>query len=715
MWQTSMSLSGIGLNRTDDIAGMNDNNTTLSIPKMNPFLSDYNTLHDTIPFSRIKLEDYEPAIVEGIRQGEDEVRRIVESEEQPTFRNTILALEESGEILSKVTSVFFNLLSTVTTDEMDELANKLSPMLTAHYNNISLNDRLFARIKYVYEHELDSLEGEDKELLKHYYTDFVRGGANLDGEKKEKYRALTERLSTLSLAFSKNKLDEINAYELVVSEQKEIEGLPESALEAAASLAKEHGKDGAWMFSLQATSYVPFMTYCANRRLRKEMYMAYNTICTHPNKSNNFAVVREIVDIKRQVAQLLGYDTYADYKLERRMASNRETVYKFIDELTDAYKPTAMKEVEAVREYAKADLGEGEELMPWDFSFYSNKLKEKLYNINSEAVRPYFKLENVKSGIFGLANKLYGIEFRKNINIEVYHPDVEAYEVYDEEGRFLAVFYCDFFPRKSKKSGAWMTTFQEQWVDQTGINHRPLVSIVTNITKPTADTPSLLTLDEVETFLHEFGHALHGMFANTKYVSLSGTNVFWDFVELPSQFMENYSVETDFLKTFARHYQTGEMIPDELVDAIKKSRNFNVAYACLRQLSFCLLDMAYYTQRAPFYASIPMFEKDAWAKVQLLPAVKDTCMSVQFSHIMAGGYSAGYYSYKWAEVLDADAFSKFKETGVFNRETAQSFRENVLSKGSTEHPMTLYKRFRGQEPSIKALLERNGIDTTKEK
>lgn len=676
--------------------------------KTDIFSGELNGLHGSIPFSKIKIEDYEPAINEGIRRENDAIDKIVNNQDVPTFENTILELEKSGEYLERVTTVFFNLLSAVTDDKMDELANKLSPVLTEHSNNISLNVDLFARIKAVYDNCLDSLEGEDKKLLENYYFSFIRNGAGLSDKDKAEYRVLTERLSLLSLKFSKNKLDDMNSFELVITDENQLDGLPESSLEAAKALAEEKGKDGAWIFNLQAPSYIPFMTYCKNRELRRTMYMAYNTVCTHLDERNNFAVVREIVDLSRRIAQLLGYDSYADYKLERRMASTKENVYDFIDKLVEAYKPKAIEEVEAVRALAVEEQGDDFVLEPWDFSFYSNKLREKLFNINSEVVRPYFKLENVKKGVFGLANKLYGIEFKRNENIDVYHPDVEAYEVYDKNGEYLALLYCDFFPRSSKKSGAWMTNFQEQWIDEKG-NHRPAVSVVMNFTKPTKDNPSLLTLDEVETFLHEFGHSLHGMFANTRHKSLSGTSVYWDFVELPSQFMENYSVEKDFLSTFAFHYKTGELIPDNIIEAIKNSRNFNVAYACLRQLSFCLLDMAYYTQTKPFYDSIPLFEKKAWERVQLLPDVKEACMSVQFSHIMAGGYSAGYYSYKWAEVLDADAFSLFKKNGIFDRKTADSFRENVLSKGGTAHPSVLYKNFKGEDPTIDALLERNGL------
>ena len=509
----------------------------------------------------------------------------------------------------------------------------------------------------------------------------------------------------------------MNNFTLNITDEADLEGLPESSLDLAKQTAKEKNLEG-WAFTLQAPSYSPFITYSAKRELRQKMYMEYNTVCTHDNDNNNVEIVGKIVNLHRQLAQILGYDTYADYTLVKRMAENAQNVYNLLNNLIDAYMPAAKKEVAEVEALYYADNGidastlEADSplrFMPWDFSYYSNKLKETKFNINSEMLRPYFELSKVKKGVFGLATKLYGIEFRKNTEIPVYHPDVETYDVIDKDGTFLATFYCDFHPRATKKPGAWMTSYKEQWIEPDGTNSRPQVSIVMNLSKPTENKPALLTLGEVETFLHEFGHSLHGIFANTKYRSLSGTNVYWDFVELPSQFMENYSIEKDFLNTFASHYETGEPLPDELIQRIVDSRNFNAAYACMRQVSFGLLDMAFYTLKEEYKSDLYEFEAEAWKAAQVLPKVEGTCMTVQFSHIMAGGYSAGYYSYKWAEVLDADAFSLFKETGIFNQDTAQSFRDNVLSKGGTEHPMTLYKRFRGQEPSIDALLKRTGI------
>ena len=677
---------------------------------MNPFFTTYNTPHETVPFDKITIDDFEPAIMKGIEEEDKVIEAIVNNPQAATFENTIEALENSGELLQKVTEVFFNLISAETTDEMDELAQKLSPILSEHENNITLNEKLFERVKTVYEHtNKDELTKEQRMLLQSCYDSFVRNGANLNEEDKQTYRQLTSELGILSLQFSQNKLKDQNAFTLHITNETDLEGLPESAIDAAKEEAKSRNLEG-WVFTLQAPSYGPFLTYSAKRELRQQMYMAYNTICTHDNENNNIDIVKQIVNHHREIAQLLGYKTYADYTLVKRMAQNSETVYNLLQQLLVAYKSTAEKEVEEVKQLAREMTGnEAFDLQPWDFAYYSNKLKERDYQINSEMLRPYFELSNVKKGVFGLATKLYGISFQLNQDIPVYHPDVEAYEVFDKDGTFLAVLYCDFHPRKSKKSGAWMTSYKEQWTEKNGKNSRPHVSVTMNLTKPTAEKPSLLTLSEVETFLHEFGHSLHGMFANTTYRSLSGTNVYWDFVELPSQFMENYAIEKEFLNTFAFHYQTGERLPDELIEKIVRSRNFNVAYACLRQLSFGLLDMAYYTQEKEFDADVKEFEKEAWKETQLLPQVPEACMTVQFSHIMAGGYSAGYYSYKWAEVLDADAFSLFQQNGIFDTATAQSFRDNVLSKGGTEPPMDLYVRFRGQKPSIDALLKRNGI------
>ena len=679
--------------------------------RKNPFFEPYTTPHETVPFDKIKIEDYEEAFMEGIRRDDEQIEKTISNTDEPTFDNTIINVDDDKDgyydLLSRVSTVFFNLLSAETNDEMDALAQKLQPILTKHANDLRLNKKLFERIKYVYEHHRE-LTSEEQMLLENCYDGFVRSGALLDDEGKEKLRKLTEEASMLSLQFSQNLLKENKAYTINITNEEELDGLPDTAKEAAALAAKEHGKEG-WVFTLDYPSYSPFMTYSTQRELRKQLYMMRNTICTHSNDENNINICRRIVNLRREIAQLLGFNTYADYVLKNRMASNEANVYKLLNDLISAYMPTAKAEVEDIEKKAKEMEGNDFIMEPWDFSYYSHKLQLERFNLDAEMLRPYFELSKVIEGVFGLANKLYGITFKENKDIPVYHADVKAYEVFDKDGSYLAVFYADFHPRKGKQGGAWMTEYQGQWIDKKGENVRPHVSVVMNLTKPTAEKPALLTLGEVETFLHEFGHSLHGMFANTRFESLSGTNVWWDFVELPSQFMENYAVEKDFLRTFAFHYKTGEPLPDELIDRIAKSRNFMVAYGCMRQVSFGLLDMAYYTQSKPFTDDIIPFEKKAWEKAMVLPQLPDTCMTVQFSHIMAGGYAAGYYSYKWAEVLDADAFSVFRKNGIFDKKTAQSFRDNILSKGGTEHPMTLYKRFKGGEPTIDALLERNGI------
>ena len=673
----------------------------------NPFFEPYNTPHNTVPFDRIRLEDYEEAFMEGIRRDNEQIEKTINNPEKPTFDNTIINTEEDEgyyDLLSRVSTVFFNMLSAETNDEMDALAQKIQPILTQHSNDVRLNPRLFERIRQVHLHHR-KLTPEEKQLLDNCYEGFVRSGALLDEAGKERLRQLTEEASMLSLQFSQNLLKENKAFQLHITDESQLDGLPDTAREAAALAAKEQEKQG-WVFTLDMPSYSPFMTYSTQRELRKQMYMARNTECTHDNSENNLDICKRLINLRREIAQMLGYKTYADYVLKRRMASKSRNVYRLLDDLIEAYKPTALQEKAELLKIANKDI---EKVYPWDAGFYSHKLQMKKFNLDQEMLRPYFELSKVIDGVFGLANRLYGITFKENKDIPVYHPDVKAYEVFDKDGSYLAVFYADFHPRKGKQGGAWMTEYQGQYIDRKGENVRPHVSVVMNLTKPTEDKPALLTLGEVETFLHEFGHSLHGMFANTRFESLSGTNVWWDFVELPSQFMENYAVEKEFLRTFAFHYQTGEPLPDELIQRIVKSRNFMAATACLRQVSFGLLDMAYYTKKDEFTDDIITFEKQAWKKAIIGEQLKDTCMTVQFSHIMAGGYAAGYYSYKWAEVLDADAFSVFKRRGIFDQKTAQSFRDNILSKGGTEHPMELYKRFRGGEPTIDALLKRNGI------
>lgn len=681
---------------------MNEN-----IEEKNPFFEPYNTPHDTVPFDRIRLEDYEEAFMEGIRRDNEQIEKTINNPAKPTFDNTIIDKDDQTEgyydLLDRVSTVFFNLLSAETNDEMDALAQKIQPILTQHANDVRLNPRLFERIKYVHRHHR-KLTPEEKRLLDNCYDGFVRSGALLDEAGKERLRQLTEEASMLSLQFSQNLLKENKAFTLHITDEAQLDGLPDTAREAAAMEARQRGQEG-WVFTLDSPSYSPFMTYSTQRELRRQMYMAYNTKGIHENDNNNLAICKRLVNLRREIAQLLGFKTYADYVLKNRMAGNVKSVYRLLNDLIDAYRPTAEKEKLELKRMA----GAKQNIEPWDVAFYSHKLKLKKYNIDAEMLRPYFQLDKVIDGVFGLANRLYGITFKENKDIPVYHPDVKAYEVFDADGTYLAVFYADFHPREGKQGGAWMTEYQGQYIDKKGENVRPHVSVVMNLTKPTPEKPALLTLGEVETFLHEFGHSLHGMFSQCRFESLSGTNVWWDFVELPSQFMENFSVEKEFLRTFAFHYQTGEPLPDELIKRIVKSRNFMAATACLRQVSFGLLDMAYYTQKHEFTADIIPFEKKAWAKAIIGKQRTDTCMTTQFSHIMAGGYAAGYYSYKWAEVLDADAFAVFKKHGIFDRKTAQSFRDNILSRGGTEDPMTLYRRFRGGDPTIDALLKRNGI------
>ena len=688
-------------------------NITGEKERINPFFLPYDTPHYTVPFNRITLADYEEAMMEGIRREDEQIEKIINNPDEPTFENTIIPEDEVKgrkhyyDLLSRVESVFFNMLSAETNDEMDALAQKMSPILTKHGNDVSLNPKIFERVKYVYEHH-GELTPEENCLLEKSYEGFVRSGALLDEAGKDRLRKLTEEASMLSLQFSQNVLKENKAYTLHITDEQQLDGLPNTAREAAHEAAKEHGLKG-WVFTLDAPSYGPFMMYSTQRELRKELYMARNTLCIKDNDTNNLELCKRLINLRREMAQLLGYDTFADYVMKHRMATKVENVYKLLNDLIEAYKPKAIEEREEVEALAKEEEGAAFKMEPWDLAFYSQLLKKKKYDLDPEMLRPYLELGNVIKGVFGLATRLYGITFKENKDIPVYHPDVKPYEVYDKDGSYLAVLYVDFHPRKGKRDGAWMTEFQGQWIERDGTNVRPHASLVMNFSKPTEDKPALLRLGEVETFLHEFGHSLHGIFANTRFESLSGTNVWWDFVELPSQFMENFAVEKEFLRTFAFHYQTGEPMPDELIEKVIASRNYGAATACLRQVSFGLLDMAYYTQKEEFTEDIISFEKKAWAPAIIDEQRMDTCMTVQFSHIMAGGYAAGYYSYKWAEVLDADAFSVFKKEGIFNQATAQRFRDNILSRGGTEHPMTLYKRFRGQEPTIDALKERDGL------
>lgn len=675
----------------------------------NPFFGKYKTPFETPPFDKIKTEHYEPAFKRGIAELKADIEKIANNSEPATFENTIVALDRSGELLNRVSGAFFNVLSANANDEMMEISQRISPNLTESSNNIYLNEKLFARVKAVYDQRQSlNLSVEDARLLDETYRAFQESGATLSAENKEKYRALTTELSLLSLQFDQNALKDQNRFEMLLTDEKDIAGLPESIREAAAHLAKEKGKEG-WLFTLDAPSYVPFMRYADSRALREKMYRAYMSTGNKGDEYDNKEIIRKLVNDRLALAQLMGYPNYAAFELSHKMAKNADNVYKLLNQLLDAYKPVAINEYNAVQGFAMGMEQQNMQVMPWDWSYYSEKLKDLRFKVNDEMTRPYFQLENVKKGVFGLATQLYGLTFKENKKIPVYDKEVQAYEVYDAEGNFKAVLYTDFFPREGKQSGAWMNGIRSQYRDAKGKDVRPQIIIVMNFTRPTDTKPSLLTFDEVETLLHEFGHALHGICADGTYASLSGTSVYQDFVELPSQIMENWLTEKEYLDQIAVHYETGEKIPQKLVQKLIDASNFNTGYACCRQVSFGLLDMAWHTITEPFEGDVVAFEKKAWAPAAVVPEVPEACMSTNFGHLFAGGYAAGYYGYKWAEVLDADAFSLFKEKGIFNKEVAKSFYDNILSKGGTEDPAVLYKRFRGQEPTIDALLIRNGI------
>ena len=670
---------------------------------MNPLLQDFNTA----PFSKIKAEHYKPAIKKGIEIAKAEIDAIVNNTDAPTFENTTVALDFSGDKLSRITSIFFNLNSAETNDEIQKIAQEVSPWLSEFSNDITLNEELFKRVKSVFDDKENlDLSAEQKMLLDKQYKGFARNGANLNDADKTKLREIDAKLSKLSLQFGENVLAETNAFEMHLTDEKDVAGLPESVKEAAHQLAKEQEKEG-YIFTLQYPSYIPFLTYADNRELRKEMAIAAGKKAFQDNKFNNEKNVLEIVNLRQQRANLLGYKTHAHFVLEERMAVSPEKVIDFSNNLLTKAKPAAKKEFENLEKFAKK-LDGIDQLQKWDGAYYSEKLKKELFDLDQEILKPYFKLENVIDGVFEIANRLYDLNFEEVSNIDKYHEDVKTYNVTDNQGNFISVFYADYHPRKGKRNGAWMTSYKSQYVKD-GVNERPHVSIVCNFTKPTATKPSLLTFNEVTTLFHEFGHALHGMLANTTYNSLSGTSVSWDFVELPSQIFENWCYEKEALELFAKHYETGEIIPMKYVEKIKESASFHEGMQTLRQLSFGLLDMKWHSENPSAIKSIKEFENDAFADTKLYPDVAENAMSTSFSHIFQGGYSAGYYSYKWAEVLDADAFEYFLEKGIFNKEVATKFKENILSKGGTEKPMELYKRFRGQEPKPDALLKRAGL------
>ena len=666
---------------------------------MNPLLQDFNTA----PFSKISNDNYKPAIQKGIEIAKLEIDAITDNSNEPTFENTTVALDFSGEKLNRITSIFFNLNSAETNDEIQKIAQEVSPLLSEFGNDITLNTALFARVKAVFNvKETLDLSAEQTMLLDKQYKSFARNGANLNEEDKSKLREIDAKLSTLSLKFGENVLAETNAFELHITNENDLAGLPESEKEAAKSKDKE-----GWVFTLDYPSYIPFLTYIDNRELRKKMAIAAGKKGFQDNAFNNEGVVLEIVNLRHQRANLLSYKTHAHFVLEERMAETPENVIAFSNNLLEKAKPAAIKEFNNLEAYAKK-LDGIDQLQKWDGAYYSEKLKKEIFDLDQEILKPYFKLENVIGGVFEIANRLFDLQFEEVSNIDKYHEDVKTFNVTDTKGNFIAVFYADFHPRKGKRNGAWMTSYKSQQI-KNDINERPHVSIVCNFTKPTETKPSLLTFNEVTTLFHEFGHALHGMLANTTYNSLSGTSVSWDFVELPSQVLENWCFEKEALELFAKHYETGEVIPMNYVEKIKESASFHEGMQTLRQLSFGLLDMQWHGQNPTEISSVKVFENGAFADTKLYPDVAENVMSTAFSHIFQGGYSAGYYSYKWAEVLDADAFEYFLEEGIFNKEVATKFKENVLSKGGTEKPMELYKRFRGKEPKPDALLKRAGL------
>lgn len=674
----------------------------------NPLLKKFTTPFETPPFEEIKTEHFLPAIQEAIREGKEEVGKITAKEEEPTYENTIEALERSGEMVGQVSGIFYNLNSAETNDEIQKLAREISPLLSDYSNDIMLDEKLFQRIKAVHDRKDELiLSPEDKTLLEKTYKSFVRNGANLAEEKKQKLREIDKELSQLSLAFGENVLKETNNWTLEVTDEKDLSGLPDHAIEAAAELAREKGKEGSWIFTLHFPSYIPFMTYANNRKLREKMFRAYGSRAFKGDENDNQEIILKKVRLRHERANLLGYLSHADFVLEERMAESPAKVTGFLNNLLEYAKPVAQKEVEELTEYARSVNGP-EKLARWDIAYYSEKLKKQKFAIDDEMLKPYFKLENVIDGVFKVAQKLYGLQFKPLGNVQVYHPDVKVFEVLDELNNHTAVFYADFFPREGKRNGAWMTSFRGQKKEKEK-DIRPHVAIVCNFTKPTGSKPSLLTFNEVTTLFHEFGHALHGILADGKYESLSGTSVYWDFVELPSQVLENWVYQKESLDLFARHYETGELIPEDLIIKIRESSNFMEAYQTVRQVGLAKLDMGWHTGKATDVKNVGTYERELQKETSLLPSVDETNTSCSFSHIFQGGYSSGYYSYKWAEVLDADAFEFFQEKGIFNKDTADLFKTHVLSAGGSEHPMELYKRFRGKEPSPEALLRRTGM------
>ncbi|MBQ6080380.1 MAG: M3 family metallopeptidase [Muribaculaceae bacterium] len=674
----------------------------------NIFFKPFKTTGGAVPFDRITKADYEPAILQGIKEQDAEVNAIADNKDEATFENTIVALDRCGSMLNRVLGVFYPMLSCNADDELLAISEKMAPLLSGHFNSITLNERLWQRVKHVHDSfDSDKHDVEDRMLMRETYDRFLRSGANLQGEERDRYRQLTKWLTELTLKFDQNALKETPRYELWLTAD-DLDGLPESVLDAAKQAAKDKDRGDEWLVTLDAPSYIPFMKYSTRRDLREKLYKMYNRQCTSGDYCN-LDVLREIANTRLEIAQLMGCNTFADYKLQHTMAQTPANVYDMLNRLREAYLPVERREMQRLEDFASNIEGHPVSIMPWDYAYYSNKEKDSMFEINDELLRPYFELGQVTKGVFGFASRMYGLRFTPNHDAQVFHPEVEVYDVTDEDGRPVGMLYVDFFPRATKQSGAWMTSFREQYIDENGNDVRPLVTLTMNFTRPTDSKPSLLTVREVETFMHEFGHALHELLSRCKYQTLSGTNVYRDFVEVPSQFNENYVYEREFLDSFARHYQTGEPVPQSLIDKLIASSQYGAAYACVRQLGFGYIDMAWHSITEPYEGDDFSFEHDAMSSVRVFEPVEGCIMSPQFTHIFSGGYAAGYYGYKWAEVIECDAFEKFRQEGIFNRDTARSWVENVLSRGGTEAPMTLYKRFRGSDPGIEAMMRRDGI------
>ena len=676
----------------------------------NPFFTEYGTPFGAIPYNNITLEHFVPAVKEGIRLECEAIERICNESGAATFENTIEALEYSGVKLSVITGAFNALVNARSYDEILAVEEEIELLCTAHRNNVSLNSRLFERVKAVYEGEREGLDAAQNRLLDETYMGFVRSGANLKGADRERYRALTERLATLAIKYQENCIKDTDGFTLHVTEVADLSGIPADVVEAARNNAVEGGLEG-WLFTLHRPSYIPFMTFCRNRGLRQQMYMAYSTIGAKGNGPDNRAIVVETVNARLELARMLGYGSYSEYVLAERMAKNTDAVFSMLGRLTWAYLPVARKEMDEIKEFARECEGENFEFKPWDFAFYSERLKEKRFKVNDDEVRQYFELNQCIYGMFYVATRLYGLTFKQNHDIPVFNPDVKVWEVYDYDGSYLALLYCDFFARKGKHAGAWMDSITPQYKDKNGNDHRPHITLSTNYRKPMPGKPTLLNYDEFNTLMHEFGHCLHGILSNVTYPGQCSPNVLWDFVEMPSQIMENFASEEAVLKHFAFHHETGADMPQKILDGVKAAARFNVGYQCVRQVGLGLIDQAWHNIREPFCGDVIEYEHMATAALRVMEVVPGTCMTPNFGHIMSGGYAAGYYSYKWAEMLDADAYSLFKENGVLDMKTAQSFRDNILSRGDSEHPMTLYMRFRGHEPHMEAMLQRDGINT----